>query len=115
MKKQNPFILVLALLLPIFIAGSIASFQKYRKVAAEFFRQEKRLTQLLEEREALQKTIEYFSSSINIEKEARERFNFMRPGEVTVILVSPKPKSSPEPSPTPSPFYLKFFQWFRMP
>jgi cell division protein FtsB len=111
MKKQNSFVLILAVLAPIFIAGSAVSFRKYRTVAEEFRRQERRLAELLAEQASLRKTIAYFSSSINIEKEARARFNFIREGEIAVILVSPKPDPSPTPSPSPPPFYLRFFNW----
>ncbi len=117
MRKTNLFILILAILSPIFIAASIASFKKYSNVAEEFYRQQKELAKLLEEKELLKKTIAYFSSNINIEKEARLRFNLIKEGEITVIFVSPKPQPSPSPLAVPSAtsfqllrqFFNKFF------
>jgi cell division protein FtsB len=111
MKKNRLPLLILAVLVPLFIAGAVASFQKYRRIAEEFQRQETRLAELAKEKEVLQKSIEYFSSAVGIEHEARSRFNFVKEGEVTVILVSPK--ATPiEPSPLPEwTFLQKMLRW----
>lgn len=114
MKKHHTLILVLAVLAPIFIAGSAVSFKKYRSVAEEFRRREKRLAELLAEEQSLRKTIAYFSSNINVEREARVRFNFIRKGETAVILVSPKPDPTPTPPPEPIPLHLRLFNWIKM-
>jgi cell division protein FtsB len=113
MKRNRTLILLLAFLSPLFIAGAVVSFQQYRRVAEEFYRQESRLQELYEERGFLKETIERLSSPAGIEREARMRFNLIREGETMVILVSPPPPASePRLEQQPS-FFEKILQWFR--
>jgi cell division protein FtsB len=113
MKRNRTLILLLAFLSPFFIAGAVVSFQQYRRVAEEFYRQESRLKELYEERGFLQEKIERLSSPAGIEREARMRFNLIREGETMVILISPPiPAPAPDLEQQPS-FFEKILQWIR--
>jgi cell division protein FtsB len=96
MKKYNPFIIILASLLPVFILGAIISFLKFKNILKEFKAEESRILSLLKERDELKGKIEYFSSNVNIEKEARKRFNAIKEGEVAVIFLFQSPSPSPK-------------------
>jgi cell division protein FtsB len=112
MKRNRTPILLLAFLSPLFIAGAVVSFQQYRRVAEEFYRQESRLQELYEERGFLKEVIERLSSPAGIEREARMRFNLIREGETMVILISPPPAPEPDLEQQPS-FFEKILQWIR--
>lgn len=113
MKNYRVFIILFAVLAPLFVAGGIVSFQRHARIAQEALRQEERLAELSQEVQTLREEIEYFSSPVNIEMEARKRFNLIRQGEIAVILVPPQ---APDPEPAPEQrlsFFERFLQWVR--
>lgn len=114
MSRYRISILILAALFPIFVAGAIGSYRKYAVVLGEFRRQENRFRELTAEESRLRESIEYLSHDVNLEKEARTRFNFIRKGEVMVVIVSPRPSPAPgEASPATGSWWETLVKWFR--
>lgn len=72
--------------------------------------EEERLGKLKKKNEELQKQYEESRQLDFIEKQAREKLNMSREGEVVVIL----PKLTSIPTPTPTPYREIWQQWLKV-
>jgi cell division protein FtsB len=94
MKIAAAIVLSLAF---IFIATQIVySIKQEHSLAATFSGVESKLRQAKTDEQSLSAEVNYLANPANLEKELRARFNYAKPGETMVIIVSSStPTSSP--------------------
>ena len=73
----------------IFVATQIVSaIRQERSLAQAFSDMEVRLGQVKAQEQDLSSEMNYLTNPVNLEKELRARFNYAKPGETMVIIVS---------------------------
>lgn len=86
MKIASAIILSLAF---IFVATQIvAAVREEHSLAGTFSDVESRLQQAKTEEQSLSVEMNYLTNPVNLEKELRARFNYAKPGETMVIIIS---------------------------
>jgi len=83
----------------VFIATQIVSaIKQEHSLAGTFSDVEGRLQQAEAQEQSLSAEVDYLANPVNLEKELRARFNYAKPGETMVVIIS----SSTAPSPASS-------------
>lgn len=97
---------VIGLLMIFSLSGSIMTFWQRGNIVVE---EEKRLLKLQKKNEELKKQLAETQTPEFVEKQAREKLNMSKDGEIVVIL----PKITPFFSPTPTPEVEIWQQWLK--
>lgn len=78
---------VLVLIAGFFLNGVVELHKKLALIKAEQAKKQAELQKLIQERERLEKEIAFLQSQSALEREAKARLNFKKPGEEVVIVV----------------------------
>jgi len=79
---------ILSLALIFIVTQIVSSVQEERSLATTFSGVEAKLQQAKEEEQNLMAEVNYLANPINLEKELRARFNYAKPGETMMIIVT---------------------------
>lgn len=105
---------VLVILFLLLIGAGVASFRALMagwELEAERREVEEEIQHLETEKEALVGELADFHSGRGIEREAREKFNYRKPGEEVVIILDNKESALNDAEKPAAGFFLKFLRW----
>jgi cell division protein FtsB len=95
-----------------FAQGVYQLYKKSTFIHEERQKKEETLKALVAERQRLESEIEFLKSQSAIEREAKSRLNFKKPGEEVVVVV-PEEKPAEEMAPETESFFGSLLQFFR--
>ncbi len=108
-KYQNWILLIIFLVL---VANLIKSWYFLQKRLDLVKHTQDKLEQVAQEHENLKRQLARVEADDYIEREARNKLNYTREGEVVILLPSISPISKPTPTPTEIP--LNWLKWAKL-